>query len=395
MILIIKLFQPLESTQPPSLTVTGAAPCPNAIKKSLITSLPPPPTLIKPSLPTVKLPPGISSGPPPLAAVNSSSINSVAANIIQQPSSNYPVEKDNKTNNNEVSKIVSPAISTQIALTSNASTPTSANAQTSNTTCISSSGSTTTPSTVTTPAQIPQQMPPHHTSTPPPQPIVAQLTAADAQWLFICDWRNCPRKKFKSLSDLQHHVCTAHAPDHLDPSAEIFCQWGVGPGLCDGIPRKRFSLMTHLIDRHITIESLRIAVQRRIATGAHNIAPSKPPVTIVRNIELSQRTNTASPSQSSSSTSSSQITTTGSSALQAIKRHTADFMNSKELMDENEGPVTKSIRLTAALILRNLVIYTTNAKRSIRRHEPHLATIALSNVESSGTISNILFELNN
>lgn len=31
--------------------------------------------------------------------------------------------------------------------------------------------------------------------------------------------------------------------------------------------------------------------------------------------------------------------------------------------DDNEGPVTKSIRLTSALILRNLVIYSTNGRR--------------------------------
>lgn len=33
------------------------------------------------------------------------------------------------------------------------------------------------------------------------------------------------------------------------------------------------------------------------------------------------------------------------------------------LQDDNEGPVTKSIRLTSSLILRNLVIYSTNGRR--------------------------------
>ncbi|XP_075145959.1 brahma associated protein 170kD [Haematobia irritans] len=376
---------------PPSLIQTSNQ---SNFKKCGVAPLPTPPSLIKPSLPTVKLPPGIGSGPPPLAAVNSSSpATPVVANITKP---NPPAEKEDKKED-AMTKIppvttAAPVVS-QIAPGNN--TPTTTQAQgTINTTSNTSGNNTpTTSSSVTTPAA--SLMPPQ--SSTPPQPAIPQLSAADAQWLFICDWRNCPRKMFKSLSDLQHHVCTSHAPDHLDPSAEIFCQWGVGPGLCDGIPRKRFSLMTHLIDRHLTVESLRSSVQRRIATGVHNIAPSKPPVTIVRNIELSQRTNTASPSPSTSSSSSSQAaaTTMGSSALQAIKRHTADFMNSKELMDENEGPVTKSIRLTAALILRNLVVYTSTAKRNIRRYEPHLANIALSNVESSGTISNILYEMNN
>ncbi|XP_017463279.1 PREDICTED: AT-rich interactive domain-containing protein 2 [Rhagoletis zephyria] len=226
----------------------------------------------------------------------------------------------------------------------------------------------------------------------------------DPNWLFVCDWRNCPRRKYKSLNDLQHHACSLHCPDHLDPAAEIFCQWGVGPGLCDGIPRKRFSLMTHIIDRHLTNESLRAAMQRRIATGTVNLQPSQPPVTIVRNVEAAQaqaqRNNSSSPAPSTSSSSSGSQPTgigsaTGSSALHAIKRHTADYVNPKELMDENEGPVTKSIRLTAALILRNLVTYTNTAKRDLRRYEPHLSNVALSNVESSGAVSHILFEMNN
>lgn len=276
--------------------------------------------------------------------------------------------------------------------------------------------------------------------------IPATLSTTETQWLYICDWRNCPRYKFKSISDLQHHVCTAHVPEHLDAAAEIFCQWGTGPGLCDGIPRKRFALMTHLIERHLTTDSLRNAVQRRISTGVFNIMPSKPPVTIVRNLEPSLKTGTVGASvvgsggggvvsnnssingggnncslvsicKSNIGSNSShhsftaisaniqpqgspQVTTLpspilGPSALQAIKRHTADFMTADEMLDEKEGPVTKSIRLTAALILRNLVTYTATAKRNLRRYESHLANIALSNMEASGIVSNILFELSN
>ncbi|XP_067640762.1 AT-rich interactive domain-containing protein 2 [Eurosta solidaginis] len=254
--------------------------------------------------------------------------------------------------------------------------------------------------------QLPQvQLPPSATvANTSPQPL-------DPNWLFVCDWRNCPRRKYKSLNDLQHHACTLHCPDHLDASAEIFCQWGVGPGLCDGIPRKRYSLMTHIIDRHLSTESLRAAMQRRIATGTVNLQSTQSPVTIVRNVEAAQaqaqaqRNNTASPAPSTSSSSSSSTTgsqppigisnATGSSAMHAIKRHTADYVNPKELMDENEGPVTKSIRLTAALILRNLVTYNNTAKRNLRSYEPHLSNVALSNVESSVAIAHILYEINN
>ncbi|VVC98870.1 unnamed protein product, partial [Leptidea sinapis] len=63
--------------------------------------------------------------------------------------------------------------------------------------------------------------------------------------------------------------------------------------------------------------------------------------------------------------------------------------------DENEGPVTKSIRLTAALILRNIVIYSNTGRRIMRQYEAHLAAIALSNVEASRTIAQVLYDMNN
>lgn len=112
---------------------------------------------------------------------------------------------------------------------------------------------------------VPQKLPPTATEKPAEEEV-------DINWLYICDWKNCPRKKFRSLKDVYKHACTIHCPDNLDPAAEIFCQWGVGssscssastngPGgqqqvqsLCDGVPRKRFSLMTHILDRHCTAD---------------------------------------------------------------------------------------------------------------------------------------------
>ncbi|XP_037808501.1 AT-rich interactive domain-containing protein 2 isoform X2 [Lucilia sericata] len=376
-------------TTAPSIPITTQSPGVGNIKK--------PPTLIKPSLPTVKLPPIVNNaGPPPLAVVNTTAAANNSTGNAPAPTT---IEV-NKKEENVKTQTTAPAQGSSAAKPNPPQTPQTSATSTASTTTSSNSAAAAQPPNNQNQPQLPTQPPPQPTSAPlavttqaqqPPQ----QLSTLDAQWLYICDWRNCPRKKFKSMGDLQHHVCTSHAPDHLDPAADIFCQWGVGPGLCDGVPRKRFSLMTHLIDHHLTLDSLRTAVQRRIATGMYNITPAIPPVTIVRNIELSQRANNASPSPSNSSSSSSQTqSTTGLSALQAIKRHTTDLMNSKELMDENEGPVTKSIRLTASLILRNLVTYTSTAKRSIRRYEPHLANIALSNVESSVTISHILYEMN-
>merc|ERR1712142_666607 len=81
----------------------------------------------------------------------------------------------------------------------------------------------------------------------------------------------------------------------------------------------------------------------------------------------------------------------------AIKRHAVEFVSPKELAmrDEKEGPVTKSIRLTASLILRNLVIYSSLGRSRLRAYESHLSTVALSNVESSRTVSQILYDMAN
>lgn len=361
-------------------------------------------TLIKPALPAVKLPPVTNTGPPPLTAVNSNTnvTSSITTSNATLTAAYTDAPRDANSREDEV-KTTSSNLTVSTSQLTNQTIPT-ATEQTGEltvATCVTTNNATNPTTSTTTPLMQQSQA---HTVTPPSTqqtsvtqpPVQAQQPAAiDAQWPYVCDWRYCPRKEFKSVSDLKHHIYTSHVPDFLDPVSEIFCQWGAGNFLCDKIPRKRYSLMTHIIDRHLTIESLKAAAQRRIETGIHNIAPPKSPVTIVRNIELTQKGNNGSPTPTNNQASSNaQNAGTGLSALQAIKRHTADFLNSKELMDENEGPVTKSIRLTASLILRNLVTYTSTAKRSIRRFEPQLANIALSNVESSGTIAHILYEIN-
>ncbi|EDS35242.1 Brahma associated protein 170kD [Culex quinquefasciatus] len=245
---------------------------------------------------------------------------------------------------------------------------------------------------------------------PAMDPAKAVDEDVDASWPWVCDWRGCPRKKFASANEVYKHACAVHAPESLESSSDIYCQWGPGPNLCDNLPRKRFSLMTHIFDRHCTSESFKSAVQRRVANAtAGTQQPQQAyPVTLVR-----QPTGTPPGSSASSTTSESvplpaatTTTTTqgpqlpghmsavGPAALHAIKRHAIDWVNAKEFQDDIEGPVTKSIRLTSALILRNLVVYSNTARRNLRAYEPHLAGVAMNNVEASRTISQVLFEMN-
>uniref|UniRef100_A0A182WHX2 ARID domain-containing protein n=1 Tax=Anopheles minimus TaxID=112268 RepID=A0A182WHX2_9DIPT len=252
-----------------------------------------------------------------------------------------------------------------------------------------------------------------------PQKIVEE--DVEPSWPWVCDWRGCPRKKFQSATEVFRHACTVHCPDTVDVTADIYCQWGLGPNLCDNLPRKRFSLMTHILDRHCTVDSFKAAVQRRLAGGPQQ--PVQPyPVTLVRQsgsgnscVAVAAGTAAVGAGERGSPTPASctkvdtggtessgngnangpgQLSAAGPAAMHAIKRYSMDYVNSKEFQDEMEGPVTKSIRLTSALILRNLVVYTNSAKRSLRMYEAHLAGVALSNVESSRTVAQLLFEMN-
>lgn len=137
------------------------------------------------------------------------------------------------------------------------------------------------------------------------------------------------RRKFRSANEVYLHACAEHCPDNIDPNADIYCQWGPGPNLCDNLPRKRFSLMTHINDRHITLDSFKAAVQRRIAAGPQTSVTQA--VTIIKKpiASTTDAIGAASPTLSTSSTSS---TAGSSAAIQAIKRHTMDLVNPKELL---------------------------------------------------------------
>jgi len=197
---------------------------------------------------------------------------------------------------------------------------------------------------------------------PPPQPQVK----IDTQKPFLCEWATC-MKAFKTPKEVENHAIASHCPLGSD---DIPCMWA----RCDGMKRKRFSLMTHLQDRHCHPQLMKLMAVRRVQIAQSGksdvpLPPAPPP----------------HPGYAPNA------------ALHAIKRHAVEFVSPKELAmrDEKEGPVTKSIRLTASLILRNLVIYSSLGRSRLRAYESHLSTVALSNVESSRTVSQILYDMAN
>ncbi|XP_029164513.1 LOW QUALITY PROTEIN: AT-rich interactive domain-containing protein 2 [Nylanderia fulva] len=226
--------------------------------------------------------------------------------------------------------------------------------------------------------------------TPQPSPQESKtITIKIDPNAYLCEWRGCLRQ-FKTPHEVYLHVCEVHCPTGGE---EILCLWAS----CDALKRRRFSLMTHLYDRHCNADTMSIRRKQLTVTGKTEVSTSTPPTP-------------HHPGYAPNA------------AFHAIKRHALEFVNPKELMqqrptkpaaatssssssprpgqnsppeqDDNEGPVTKSIRLTAALILRNLVIYSTHGRRHLRAYEPHLAGVALSNVESSRTIAQVLYDMN-
>lgn len=158
------------------------------------------------------------------------------------------------------------------------------------------------------------------------------------------------RKKFRSSHEVYMHACAIHVPDSIDPNAEIYCQWGPGPNLCDNLPRKRFSLMTHMNDRHCTLDALKASVQRRLTAGPQPNQPTQP-VTIIKNPQMAATAGTASPAPSTSSTGSLN-TGSSSAAMQAIKRHTLDLVKPKELMAKVSKINTYEMSLGSLIVIR-------------------------------------------
>jgi len=68
-------------------------------------------------------------------------------------------------------------------------------------------------------------------------------TTTNHQGQFLCEWRGCMRN-FKSANEVYMHACESHCPSN--GVQEMQCLWE----RCDAMKRKRFSLMTHLFDRH-------------------------------------------------------------------------------------------------------------------------------------------------
>lgn len=197
------------------------------------------------------------------------------------------------------------------------------------------------------------------------KPTIASLnkeSSSSDESCLMCEWDGCGERFSTGAGVLRH--C---AREHMQDEAQA-CRW---PG-CDGTPRSRWSLVTHIQDHHAQEHQLKAAAQRR-RDGQAPAHPTPYRTDIPRDIP--QHPGYAK-----------------HAAIDAIRRHAFNFLP-RDITDEPEGPVTKSIRLTSCLILRNLARYSAEGRHLLRRHERLLCWLALSRLESSHALAQLLAEL--
>ncbi|XP_072141126.1 uncharacterized protein Bap170 isoform X2 [Dermacentor andersoni] len=183
-----------------------------------------------------------------------------------------------------------------------------------------------------------------------------------AKLVYHCEWKGCDRT-FSTPGAVFYHACKVHIPE---ADNDVHCQWDS----CDDMKRRRLSLFTHLQDRHCNEQVLQIQAVRRQQISQFGKASLPPPAQPPPHPGYAP-----------------------DAALLAIRRHALAYYNHRDASDEKESALAKSIRLTSALIIRNLATHSSRARRYLRRYEQQLSTVAMSPLESSRTIAQCLLEM--
>ncbi|CAG6022124.1 unnamed protein product, partial [Menidia menidia] len=216
-----------------------------------------------------------------------------------------------------------------------------------------------------------------HSPHPPAQqsPTAPPEPSRKAGQNFKCLWQSCKRW-FETPSQVFYHAATQHGGKDVYGGQ---CQWEG----CEPFPRQRLSFITHLQDKHCSREALLAGLkleeqqaQSPSQTSQCVNPPSTPPAA------------GSAPAQRAPKA----IVNHPSAALMALRRGSRNLVF-RDFTDEKEGPVTKHIRLTAALTLKNIAKHSDCGRMLVKRHETHLSVLALSNMEVSTTLAKCLYEL--
>ncbi|KAI1301266.1 AT-rich interactive domain-containing protein 2 [Halotydeus destructor] len=188
---------------------------------------------------------------------------------------------------------------------------------------------------------------------------------------FRCEWNSCGRL-FLQPSQVFKHVYDEHVMvDKSQPlTTNMTCEWGGPGGLGPGCQSKRpkFSLLAHIQDFHcnaLLLKQLAIRSQQLGKSGSTNLGLPQPPP--------------AHPGYAQNA------------AMLAIKRHAVGYVEPPTIPTVTPTtPITISIRLTAALILRNLAEHSSYVKKSLQSYEPMLSELCVNEIHESRTLAQCL-----
>ncbi|TRY68096.1 hypothetical protein DNTS_034730 [Danionella cerebrum] len=203
---------------------------------------------------------------------------------------------------------------------------------------------------------------------------------------FKCLWQACKRW-FETPAQVFYHAATLHGSKDSYPGQ---CQWDG----CEPFPRQRLSFITHLQDKHCSREALTAAlkVEEQTQSGTPNASKSPPVGVSTPPPPASAPTPAPAPATPVPPRPQKALANHPSAALMALRRGSRNLVF-RDFTDDKEGPVTKHIRLTAALTLKNIAKYSDCGRKLVRRHEHHLSVLALSSMEVSTTLAKCLYEL--
>uniref|UniRef100_A0A8C0PPZ6 AT-rich interaction domain 2 n=2 Tax=Canis lupus familiaris TaxID=9615 RepID=A0A8C0PPZ6_CANLF len=159
---------------------------------------------------------------------------------------------------------------------------------------------------------------------------------------FMCLWQSC-KKWFQTPSQVFYHAATEHGGKDVYPGQ---CLWEG----CEPFQRQRFSFITHLQDKHCSKDALLAGLKQDEPgqAGSQKSSTKQPAVGGTGSTPRAQKA----------------IVNHPSAALMALRRGSRNLVF-RDFTDEKEGPITKHIRLTAALILKNIGKYSECGRRSM------------------------------
>ena len=218
--------------------------------------------------------------------------------------------------------------------------------------------------------------------------------------VYKCEWENCT-SRFEKWQHVFHHCCRVHCNVGLD-GAEV-CKWRS----CDGLRRKKFSLYTHLQEKHCSealLEKAKFSSNAASCSSSLNSAtsavtnPNKHATPSSSSCSSSTATPSASSSNSAASSSTNPESLYSMHTLHYALQRSGWVPPSKDTslsVIEKEGPVSKAVRLNAALVLRNLAQHSAEGRRLIRLQERKLILAATSCIEASPFLASCLLNLCN